>query len=502
VIYTLRSLGVGIACALVLITILALTPLTTAEAQTVVGASTSTSSTTQGARKTFFDPASGNHWVFFYNGTAIEYESSTDGTTWTSRGTQSYNTANFSVAYKSIGGTSYVFLATEANTYDISLIRGTISGTTITWETAVTALDGTSASDTYGKPVVSLDTSGYVWVGAVRDFGATLGERYQAYLVRTTNAGSSSIAFNSSTAVGGRVSNISALNLVPLSGSEMLLAEVGESSQNLLAYRFDGATWVSAATGGERGWSTFAQQGVGGRASALAMDSSGNLYAGGNFTVAGNVMANYIAKWNGTSWSTLGAGMNGNVRAVALDSSGNLYAGGNFTTAGGTTVNYIAKWNGATWSALGSGMSGAVLALAFDSGGTLHAAGAFTTAGGVSAPRVAKWNGTSWQAVGGGTTNGNVNALTIDSSNKIYIGGPFTTAGGVAASYIAQWNGTAWSAVGGGTSGTVNALRISSSGTLYAGGQFATAGGVTVNNIAAWNSDTGTWSALGTGWDE
>ena len=32
-----------------------------------------------------------------------------------------------------------------------------------------------------------------------------------------------------------------------------------------------------------------------------------------------------------------------------------LYAGGQFTTAGGVSANYIAQWNGSSWSALGSG---------------------------------------------------------------------------------------------------------------------------------------------------
>ena len=46
----------------------------------------------------------------------------------------------------------------------------------------------------------------------------------------------------------------------------------------------------------------------------------------------------------------------------ALAVSGtNLYAGGDFTTAGGVPANHIAKWNGSAWSALGSGIDGAEL---------------------------------------------------------------------------------------------------------------------------------------------
>ena len=44
------------------------------------------------------------------------------------------------------------------------------------------------------------------------------------------------------------------------------------------------------------------------------------------------------------------------VSALAVSGS-TLYAGGDFTTAGGDTANYIAQWNGSSWSALGSGMN-------------------------------------------------------------------------------------------------------------------------------------------------
>ena len=128
---------------------------------------------------------------------------------------------------------------------------------------------------------------------------------------------------------------------------------------------------------------------------------------GGNFTAAGSVAANNIAKWNGSSWSALGSGVTGAtggpaVQALACDSAGSLYAGGCFTTAGGVTANYIAKWNGSAWSALGSGMSGgtygsnfdetALWALAFDSSGNLYAGGGFTTAGGKQSSNIAEYH--------------------------------------------------------------------------------------------------------------
>ena len=37
-----------------------------------------------------------------------------------------------------------------------------------------------------------------------------------------------------------------------------------------------------------------------------------------------------------------------------------LIAGGLFTTAGGVSANYIASWDGSSWDSLGSGMAGSM----------------------------------------------------------------------------------------------------------------------------------------------
>src|SRR5690606_27287296 len=61
----------------------------------------------------------------------------------------------------------------------------------------------------------------------------------------------------------------------------------------------------------------------------------------------GGEPASNIARWDGESWSAVGAGMNERVRALAVFDDGAgpaLYAGGEFTEAGGVTALRTAKW--------------------------------------------------------------------------------------------------------------------------------------------------------------
>ncbi len=294
-------------------------------------------------------------------------------------------------------------------------------------------------------------------------------------------------------------------------------------------------TWSGLGTG--------VGNGVNNVVNAVAVSGT-NIFVGGDFTYAGNVAANRVAKFDTTTntWSAFGTGGGNGVGAVnglstqvrALAVIGNyLYVGGDFqaVNAGGPTVsaNYIAKVDitTGTWSALGTnggnGVSGfaggsAVRALAV-SGSDLYVGGNFHTAnfggasGSTSAKNVAKFNTTTgvWSDLRGGVDGlgSAVYALAVSGSD-LYVGGDFNTAaifnGAFAASYIAKFNTTTpgWSKLGTGAGNGVNnivrALAVSGSGDLYVGGDFTTANSDTVpaNRVAKFNSTTG-WSKLGTG---
>jgi len=276
---------------------------------------------------------------------------------------------------------------------------------------------------------------------------------------------------------------------IAISGSNVYVGgsfnTAGDSSANYIA-KWDGTTWSTLGLG------------MNGFVTALAVAGNGDLYAGGNFTTAGGVSANRVARWDGSTWSPVGSGTNGPVWDLKISGT-DVYAGGEFTTAGGGSASKIARWNGSSWSPLGSGMNDRVNAIALSGNGDLYVGGRFTTAGGVSANKIAKWNGSGWSALGSGLTSGiqsQVNTIVI-SGSTVYAGGFFTLAGGLPANNIAMWDGSSWSPLGSGIVGAVDALAISEGGTLYVGGDFISAGGYAANNITAWNGSS--WSTLGSG---
>ncbi len=245
-------------------------------------------------------------------------------------------------------------------------------------------------------------------------------------------------------------------------------------------------------------WSGLGDFGVAnGTVAAAAVDGAGNLYIGGEFTAVGAVAATNIAKWNGSNWSALGAGLGCDepgtcVSALAVSGS-DVYAGGSFTTAGGSAANHVARWNGSSWTALDSGMDGHVAALAV-LGNDLYAGGAFTTAGGLPADAIARWNGTNWSALVTGV-NGDVRALAV-AGTALYVGGGFSAAGGVPANSIARWDESGWSALGSGLNGYAHALAVAGSAVFAAGG-FTAAGGSPASYVARWDGTN--WTALGAG---
>lgn len=139
------------------------------------------------------------------------------------------------------------------------------------------------------------------------------------------------------------------------------------------------------------------------------------LFVGGNFTVVGgNVPISYVAKWDGQNWSDVGGGTDSNILSLAVfdeDGAGSelpkLFAAGQFTMAGGVAANQIARWDGVHWSNVGDGTNSTTYALHagdLDGAGgtppTLYVSGNFDAAGGVPAGRIAAWVGYNTDCIG------------------------------------------------------------------------------------------------------
>jgi outer membrane protein assembly factor BamB len=252
--------------------------------------------------------------------------------------------------------------------------------------------------------------------------------------------------------------------------------------------------WFPVGVGVQAGKSVFALSGGAGSV----------LYAGGNFLLAGNLLANRIAQWNGTSWSALGNGVSDGYVAATAVSGNDLYVGGVFTYAGGVPGPNIGRRTGTTWTTL-LGPNGPVYAVAVAGNGDVYIGGWFTSVNATPANNIARFRSGVWQALSSGGVNGvngPVQAIAVDSLGQVYVGGAFSSAGAASCANIARWVEPVWSALGYGTDAAVAALTIGNNGLdVYAGGYFEEVHNgvswIAANGIAKWAS--GAWSALGVG---
>ncbi|MEY3595358.1 MAG: hypothetical protein RL576_772 [Actinomycetota bacterium] len=166
------------------------------------------------------------------------------------------------------------------------------------------------------------------------------------------------------------------------------------------------------------------------------------------------------------------------IKKILKVSNTEIYVAGCFTNfAGVAAADYVAKWDGSAWSGLGA--SGDISAIVHDMvmyKGELHIAGEFNDAGGdVTADMVAKWSGSAWVGltVAAGT-NANFGvgsprdlagdyaaALKVQENNAgtsddiLLVGGKFNNGinngtSGFQVSFtrnIATWNSTTWGSI-------------------------------------------------------
>ena len=274
----------------------------------------------------------------------------------------------------------------------------------------------------------------------------------------------------------------------------------GQTSELL---RWNGSAWVQV--GGDLTGP------LSNKAFALAY-AADHLYIGGAFTGFGSITTMRAADLNLTNTivSPLfsgpgGNGLDGDINAIVISGT-TTYVGGSFSRAGPIAASNIARWNGSSWSALGAGVDAQVLALARQ-GNTLYVGGRFTSAGGSDAHYLARWDtGTqAWFTVNSGGREGvldTVHALAI-SGTQVYVGGYFTYVGwsnwpyGPATDYFAVWDSTTgdWTTVNPGLKNYVDAIAVHGND-VYVGGGFYPNGGSNFDGLARWDTLHNQWSGI------
>ena len=254
--------------------------------------------------------------------------------------------------------------------------------------------------------------------------------------------------------------------------------------------------------------------GMNGDVFALALQSGGQILAGGNFTTVNGVPENYLARLN--SNGTLDrsgflyglSGASGAVYALVDQTDDQILVGGAFTNINGTVLNRVARLNtdGSLDSSFnpGAGADNTVYALAetFIGGAReIYAGGAFSLMNGVSRPGLVRLNnnGTVDTAFSTGTgPNAPVYAVAVYPTNSLFagqvlVGGAFSNINNFAVGCIARLNGDGSMDTNFdlnlNASGTVRAIAIQNDGRILIGGDFTNVDGVPLNHLARLNPD-------------
>ena len=168
----------------------------------------------------------------------------------------------------------------------------------------------------------------------------------------------------------------------------------------------------------------------------LAVQPDGKVLIGGEFTSVNGFPRAYIARLNddGSVDQTFNPTntLNGAVEAIAVASDGTIYVGGQFTTAGGVSRNAIARLlaDGSLDTTFDprTGVNGPVYALALQADGRPVIGGTFDTVDLRSRRNIARLStdgtlDTNFDP--GSGTDDSVYAITLQADGRIFIGGAF-----------------------------------------------------------------------------
>ena len=157
----------------------------------------------------------------------------------------------------------------------------------------------------------------------------------------------------------------------------------------------------------------------------IAVDSQGNVYIIKSLTMSGSTLHYLVEKYDGNEWTEL-AQTGSSITSIVIDSLNNVYIGGNFNSilVGGLSVNieYMAKWNGSYWSSPSRNNTNYVNVMKIDKNDNIYL---------VSNSYITVYSGGMYNRYsydGAGTGSGTpIQDIEIDEYGDVYVVGNFTT---------------------------------------------------------------------------
>lgn len=236
------------------------------------------------------------------------------------------------------------------------------------------------------------------------------------------------------------------------------------------------------------------------------IEYNGELIVCGEFDLIDGVSVNGIAKFVNGSWQPLGNGLYGTMSTSLPRSepaqmcvyNGDLVVVGNFKSAGSSIVNGVAKWNGTQWTSMGAGFDYVVkTACVYD--GDLYIGGEFTGSGFTPLFYFAKWDGTQWTNAGRYFDNRVLELKVVD--NKLFIMGDFQSmiqnqVGSTPALRGAVYDSFGWRDMDGGADSDILAIETYGTGVIVGGGFVVVGNALPYRRLALWQDPVSTNSVI------
>lgn len=273
------------------------------------------------------------------------------------------------------------------------------------------------------------------------------------------------------------------------------------------------AYWGGAA------WQPLANGFATGLVYTLKFHPDGRVLIGGSFQDANGTAGDYICWWDGSAFhafTELGAdelSPLGFVNSIDVTPAGTIIIGGDFTNAGGDpNADYVARWNGTNWQSLGGAGAFGRVRRVYANGG-IYITGEFLRVGNLTlTDRIAVYKNGAWAALEIDLPGVGIDAVACilsASDGSLFLGGGFT--GTASAPHITEVMYETTTSTG--SANTYPHLEITGPGVLqgiynYSNGRSLTFNGLTLldgekiwlqldpTNLQIWSS----WEGRGSVW--